>query len=140
MSEMGVSDMRAPSWVTVLPKLNVSGSNRDSRSEWDCVATRPLLAGGYFLPCPIGLDQRHSPPLPLPASAGRLCPCQVTDDHQYGDAGNLDAWGAPIGNRNAWVHGMHAAESRTLETIDEVIADLAEKQGRQGVLCFGNDG
>jgi len=37
-------------------------------------------------------------------------------------------WGAPIGNRNAWVHGMYAAESRTLETIDEVITDLAEKQ------------
>ena len=34
---------------------------------------------------------------------------QVTDDHRYGDAGTMDAWGAPSGNRNAWVDGMYAA-------------------------------
>jgi hypothetical protein len=36
--------------------------------------------------------------------------------------------GAPPGNDNAWVHGFYAATTRALDTIDEIIADLAEKQ------------
>jgi hypothetical protein len=36
--------------------------------------------------------------------------------------------GAPPGNTNAWVHGMYAARKVALETIDEIITDLAEKQ------------
>ena len=36
--------------------------------------------------------------------------------------------GAPVGNRNAFKHGLYAQPSRPLTSIEEVIADLAEKQ------------
>lgn len=44
--------------------------------------------------------------------------------------GGSAAVGAPIGNANAQTHGLYARPTKPLTTIEDVIADLAEKQAR----------
>jgi hypothetical protein len=87
--------------TAIVPEKNIFDADSPRRCSAITAAGRPCL----------GWAVRGSDP--------PLCPA-----HGGGRRGP----GAPLGNDNAWIHGFYAATTRALDTIDEIIADLAEKQ------------